>query len=65
MSFCENELHLRNKSLVDIMYSRSKKKKKKKKQNTPINSNTNYPRKMRFVPINIDYFLLQFNALKF
>ena len=39
-------------------YSRSKKKK-------TINSNTNYRRKMKLVPIDMDYCLLQFDALKF
>ena len=39
--------------------------KKKKIRNTPTNSNTNYLREMNFVPINMDYSLLQFDALKF
>ena len=38
---------------------------KKKKLNTPINSNTNYRREMKLVLINMDYSLLQFEALKF
>ena len=33
--------------------------------NTPINSNTNYHREMKHGPINMDYCLLQFDALKF
>ena len=36
-----------------------------KKRNTPINSNTNYRKEMKFVPINMDYFLLQFGDLIF
>ena len=39
--------------------------KKKKIRNTPTNSNTNYLREMNFVPINMDYCLLQFDILKF
>ena len=39
--------------------------KKKKKRNTPINFNTNYRREMKLVPINMDYCLFQFDALKF
>ena len=38
---------------------------RKRKQNTPTHSNTNYLREMKLVPINIDYYLLQFDALKF
>ena len=38
---------------------------RKKKRNTPTNSNTNYRRKMKLVPMNVEYFLLQFDALKF
>ena len=37
----------------------------KKKMNTPISSNANYRREMKFVPINMNYGLLQFDALKF
>ena len=44
-------------SIHIYMYSWSK--------NTPINSNTNYGREMKHVPINMDYCLLQFGALKF
>ena len=40
-------------------------KKKKKKRNTPTNFNANYGREMKFAPINMDYSLLQFDALKF
>ena len=29
------------------------------------NFKTNYPRKMKLVPINMHYFLLQFDVLKF
>ena len=36
---------------------------KDKKNTTPIDSNTNYRREMKLVPI-MDYFLLQFDALK-
>ena len=39
--------------------------KKKKKQSTPINFNTNYRRQMKLIPINMDYCLLQFDALIF
>ena len=42
------------------MYSKSPPPKKK-----PINFNTNYRREMEFVPINVDYFLLKFDTLKF
>ena len=46
-----------------LMYYRSKKK--KKKRNTPTNSNTNYRREMKLVPINKDYCLLSFDVFKF
>ena len=36
-----------------------------KNRNTPINSNTNYRREMKIIPINMDYCLLQFDALQF
>ena len=36
-----------------------------KKRNTFINSYTNYCREMKPVPINVDYCLLQFDALIF
>ena len=35
-----------------------------KKKNVPINTNTNYRREMKLVPINMHYCLLQFDALK-
>ena len=38
---------------------------KKKKNKKPINSNTNYCREMNFIPIDVDYCLLQFAALIF
>ena len=37
----------------------------KKKWNPPINSNKNQRRELKLVPINMDYCLLQFHALKF
>ena len=37
----------------------------KKKRKTPINSNTNYRREIKLIPINMDYCLLQFDAVKF
>ena len=37
----------------------------KKKRNTLINSNTNYRREMKLMPVNMDYCLLQFDALIF
>ena len=40
-------------------------KKKKKKTEQPINFNTNYRGEMKLIPINMDYCLLQFDALKF
>ena len=40
-------------------------KKKKKNLNTPINSVTNYSRKIKLKPINMNYCLCQFTALKF
>ena len=43
------------------MYSRSKKR--KKKGTTPVNFNTNYRREMKLASINMDYNLLQFDAL--
>ena len=36
-----------------------------KKRNTPVNSNTNYLREMKLIPINMNYYLLQFDAIKF
>ena len=44
------------------MYSRSKEK--KGGGNIPTNSNKNYRREIKLVPINMDYCLLQFDALK-
>ena len=41
------------------MYSRSK------RRNTPIYFNTNYRTEMKLVPMIMDYYLLQFDALKF
>ena len=38
---------------------------KKKKMNTHINSNTNYCRETKLIPINMDHCLPKFNALKF
>ena len=38
---------------------------KTKKRNTLINSVTNYRREMKFIPIYMDYHLLQFDAFKF
>ena len=46
---------------ASLMYSQSVKK-EKKKRNIPNNSNTNYRREMELVPINMDYYLLQFDA---
>ena len=40
-------------------------KKKKKKRNNPTNSNTNYRREMKLVPIIVDYCLLQFGTSNF
>ena len=37
----------------------------KKKRNTPISSNTNYRREIKLIPIGVDYYLLQFDALTF
>ena len=36
-----------------------------KKKKKTINSNTNYCREMELIPTNMDYYLLQFNTLKF
>ena len=44
------------------MFSRSKKKRKSK--NTPINSTTNYRTEIKLIPIDVDYRLIQFDALK-
>ena len=41
------------------------KKKRKKEEHPYIYFNTNYRREMKLIPINIDYFLLQFEALKY
>ena len=38
---------------------------KEKKMDTTINSNTNYRREMKHVPVNIDYNLFQFDTSKF
>ena len=38
---------------------------KKKKRNTPNNSNTNYHREMKHIAINMNYYLFQFEDLKF
>ena len=38
---------------------------RKKKRNIPFNFNANNSREMKFVPINMDYCLLSFDALKF
>ena len=35
-----------------------------KKRNTPIYFNTNYRTEMKLIPIIMDYYLLQFDALK-
>ena len=43
------------------MYSRSKLDQKE----TPINSNTNYLREMKLLPINMEYCLLESEALNF
>ena len=36
----------------------------KRKRNTPIHFNTNYRREMKLIPILMDYYLFQFDALK-
>ena len=46
------------------MYSRSNKQTNKQTKQT-IYFNTNYPRKVELVPLNMDYCLLQFEALIF
>ena len=38
---------------------------RKKEKNTPINYNTKYCRENKLVPANMDYCLLQFDALNF
>ena len=53
-------LHVGKCFIFYAMYSQSK----KKKWNTQINFNTNYHREMKLVQINLDYCLLQFDALK-
>ena len=50
---------IKQKYNISHLYSRGK------KWNTPTNSNTNCRREMKLVPINMDYCLLQFDALKF
>ena len=40
------------------------KNRKKKKRNNSINSVRNYRREMKLIPIDVDYCLLQFDALK-
>ena len=49
---------------VECIYNQSKKA-KKKKRNTPTNFSTNYRREMKLVPINVDHWLHQFDALNF
>ena len=64
--FCTkyNEINIRHSNVQSI--KKKKKKKKKKKNGTPpLISSTNYRREMKPVPINMDYCLLQFRALKF
>ena len=39
--------------------------KERKKQFTAVTFNANYRRDMKLVPVNMDYCLLQFDALKF
>ena len=56
----KKSLGVGRKSLFMHMYSRPK-----KKGNTTINSNTNYRREIKLVPINMGYCLLKFDALKF
>ena len=48
-----------------LVYTISTVGQKKKKRNTPIYFNTNNRTEMKLVPINMDYYLLQFDALKF
>ena len=47
------------------LFSKVQSVKKKKKGNTFINFNANYRREMKLIPINLDYCLLQFDAIKF
>ena len=47
------------------LHVQSVKKRKKKEKNTVINSNTIYRGEMKLVSINMDYCLVQFDALKF
>ena len=41
------------------------KKEKENKLNIPIKTNANYRRKIKLIPINMDYCSLQFDVLKF
>ena len=36
-----------------------------KKKNSPINFNTSYRKEIKLIPIDMDYYLLQFDALIF
>ena len=51
--------------LICITHSRSKNKKINKKRNTLINSNANYRREMKLIPIKMYYCLLKFVASQF
>ena len=54
---------------IQTAYSKAKYvqsvKKKKTKHNTSFNFNTNYHKEVKCIPIGMDYWLLQFEALKF
>ena len=51
--------------MYSVYQSIKKIKNKIKIKEHPINYNANYHREMKLVPINMDYCLLQFDALKF
>ena len=56
--------HLLNVGRIEeiyLIYSRPK----KKKRNIPVISNANYRREMKLIPIEVDYCLFLFDALKF
>ena len=52
-------LQIRNESCLKCTVSQNEKKK------TPVNFNTNYRGEIKLIPINMNYCLLQFDALKF
>ena len=57
--------HIRTQRLFYLCTANKKKRKKKKETKTPMYFNRNHRTEMKLVPIIMDYWLLQFDALKF